>query len=105
MLPLLDQPRMGTYVIGVLEEVRSEASVAALLAFCGQADFNVSTVAGVGRAERAAVVRQGGGGVYGYPTGVAAACAARVGPSADAATPVHGACEMGSDPFAAGKGI
>jgi hypothetical protein len=38
--PLLDQPRMATYVIGVLEEVRSEASVAALLAFCGQADFS-----------------------------------------------------------------
>ncbi|MNI86370.1 hypothetical protein D3C73_1434610 [compost metagenome] len=40
MLPLLDQPLMATYVIGVLEEVRSEASAAALLAFCGQADFS-----------------------------------------------------------------
>ncbi|QKW57495.1 hypothetical protein [Stenotrophomonas sp. NA06056] len=40
MLPLLDQQRMATYVIGVLEEVRSEDSVAALLAFCGQADFS-----------------------------------------------------------------
>ena len=40
MLPLLDQPRMANYAIGVLEDVRSEASVAALLAFCGQADFS-----------------------------------------------------------------
>lgn len=40
MSPLLDQPRMATYAIGVLEEVRSEASVATLLAFCRQADFS-----------------------------------------------------------------
>lgn len=38
--PLLDDPRRATYAIGVLEDVRSEASVMALLAFCAQADFS-----------------------------------------------------------------
>ncbi|MEX5405481.1 hypothetical protein VPH47_14660 [Stenotrophomonas sp. WED208] len=38
--PLLDDVPMATYAIAVLEEVRSEASVDALLAFCQRADFN-----------------------------------------------------------------
>ncbi len=38
--PLLDDPRRATYAIGVLEDVRSEASVMALLGFCAQADFS-----------------------------------------------------------------
>ncbi|AWH24739.1 hypothetical protein [Stenotrophomonas sp. YAU14D1_LEIMI4_1] len=40
LLPLLDSPFLATYAIGVLQDVRSEASVAALLAFCEQADFS-----------------------------------------------------------------
>ncbi len=40
--PLLDDPRRATYAIGVLEDVRSEASVMALLGFCAQADFSQS---------------------------------------------------------------
>ena len=38
--PLLDDPARATYAIGVLEDVRSAASVTALLAFCEQADFS-----------------------------------------------------------------
>ncbi|MBK0056433.1 hypothetical protein [Stenotrophomonas sp. S39] len=40
LLPLLEDPRLVTYAISVLEDVRSEASVAALLAFCERADFS-----------------------------------------------------------------